>query len=156
MIRWPCWCTKQWQNAAKVLHNNIIQFPKDLFRYFLFTPTWPPRRQVKTDNTLAMTCTRICLKCGWDFQFVDENLFEMFAALKVLQSVVDWTLKILSMLWVYHKQRMYLSCSLKLGIGNNTIHFSRSWKRVTLCDFFKMKNKTHTKSKLALRLESNF
>ena len=27
----PCWCTKQWQNVAQVLHNNII--PKDFLRY---------------------------------------------------------------------------------------------------------------------------
>ena len=33
MMTWPCWCTKQRQNVAKVLHNNRITFPKDLFRY---------------------------------------------------------------------------------------------------------------------------
>ena len=71
-----------------------------------------------------MTFTRIFLTCGWDFQFVDENLFEMFAALKVLQSAVDWTFKILSMLSVYHKQRMHLSRSLKLDVLQFTIVLS--------------------------------
>ena len=32
VMRWPCWCTKLWQNVAQVLHNNRIKFPKDLFR----------------------------------------------------------------------------------------------------------------------------
>ena len=32
-MRRPRWCTKQWQNAAQVLHNNRIKFPKDFFRY---------------------------------------------------------------------------------------------------------------------------
>ena len=26
-----CWCTKQWQNVAQVLHSNRIKVPKDLF-----------------------------------------------------------------------------------------------------------------------------
>ena len=25
-MRQPCWCTKPWQNAAQVLHNNTINF----------------------------------------------------------------------------------------------------------------------------------
>ena len=29
----PCWCTKQWQNVAPVLHNNRIKFPKDYLHY---------------------------------------------------------------------------------------------------------------------------
>ena len=29
----PYWCTKQWQNVAQVLHNNRIEFPKELFPY---------------------------------------------------------------------------------------------------------------------------
>ena len=33
VMRRPCWCTKQWQNVAQVLHNNRIKFPKDYFRY---------------------------------------------------------------------------------------------------------------------------
>ena len=33
VMRRPCWCTKQWQNIAQVLHNNRIKFPKDFFRY---------------------------------------------------------------------------------------------------------------------------
>ena len=33
VIRRPCWCTKQWQDVAQVLHCNRIKFPKDFFRY---------------------------------------------------------------------------------------------------------------------------
>ena len=33
LMRRPCWCTKQWQNVAKVLHKNRIKFPKDFFRF---------------------------------------------------------------------------------------------------------------------------
>ena len=33
VMRRPCWCLKQWQNVAQVLHNNEIKFPKDFFRY---------------------------------------------------------------------------------------------------------------------------
>ena len=29
VMRRPCWCTKQWQNVAQVLHNNRIKFPQD-------------------------------------------------------------------------------------------------------------------------------
>ena len=32
-MRRPCWCAKQWQNVAQVLHNNRIKFLKDFFRY---------------------------------------------------------------------------------------------------------------------------
>ena len=28
VMRRPCWCTKQWENVAHVLHNNRIKFPK--------------------------------------------------------------------------------------------------------------------------------
>ena len=35
-MRRPCWCTKQWQNVAQVLHNNRIKVPKDFFRWFFF------------------------------------------------------------------------------------------------------------------------
>ena len=31
VIRRPCWCTKQKQNAARVLYNNRAKFPKDVF-----------------------------------------------------------------------------------------------------------------------------
>ena len=33
VMRQPCWCTKQWQDVAQVLHNNRIKLPKDFFRY---------------------------------------------------------------------------------------------------------------------------
>ena len=33
VMRRPCWCTKQWQNVAPVLHDNRIIFSKDFFRY---------------------------------------------------------------------------------------------------------------------------
>ena len=49
-MRRPCWCTKQWQNVAQVLHNNRIKLPKDFFSLLLCTPTWPPWRHVKTEN----------------------------------------------------------------------------------------------------------
>jgi len=26
-MRRPCWCRKEWQNVAQVLHNNRIKFP---------------------------------------------------------------------------------------------------------------------------------
>lgn len=32
-MRRPCCCTKQWQNVAQVLDNNIIKFPKDFLSY---------------------------------------------------------------------------------------------------------------------------
>ena len=32
-VRSNTWCTKQWQNAAQVLHDNRIQFPKVFFGY---------------------------------------------------------------------------------------------------------------------------
>ena len=34
VMRRPCWCKKQWQNVAHVLHNIKIKFPKYFFRYF--------------------------------------------------------------------------------------------------------------------------
>ena len=48
-MRLPCWCTKQWQNVAQVLHNNRIKFPKDFFHYCSAHQhgrcdiTWKPR-----------------------------------------------------------------------------------------------------------------
>ena len=35
VMRQPCWCTKQWQNVAQVLHNNRIKVPKDFFFYIV-------------------------------------------------------------------------------------------------------------------------
>ena len=49
VIRRPCWCTKQRQNVAQVLHDNRIEFPKDFFRYCSVHQharrdlTWKPR-----------------------------------------------------------------------------------------------------------------
>ena len=49
VMRRPCWCTKQWQNVAQVLHNNRIKFPEDSFRYCSVHQhgrrdvTWKPR-----------------------------------------------------------------------------------------------------------------
>ena len=37
VMRRPRWCTKQWENVAQVLHNNIIKFPKDFFTIVLYT-----------------------------------------------------------------------------------------------------------------------
>ena len=37
VMRWPCWCTKQWENVAHVLHNNRIKFPKDFLAIVLYT-----------------------------------------------------------------------------------------------------------------------
>ena len=52
VTRRSCWCTKQWQNVAHVLHNNNIEFLKDFF-YYCFVQqhgcrdvTWKPRIQV--------------------------------------------------------------------------------------------------------------
>ena len=48
-MRRPCWCTKQWQNVAQVLHNKRIKFPKDFFRccsvhqHGRYDVTWKPR-----------------------------------------------------------------------------------------------------------------
>ena len=53
VMRRPCWCTKQWQNVARVLHNNRIKFPKDFFRYCSVHQhgrrdvTWKPRIELK-------------------------------------------------------------------------------------------------------------
>ena len=53
VMRQPCWCTKQWQNVAQVLHNNRIKFPKDFFRYCSVHQcgrrdvTWKPRNICK-------------------------------------------------------------------------------------------------------------
>ena len=33
VMRRPCWCTKQWQNVAQVLHNNRIKFPSAIVLY---------------------------------------------------------------------------------------------------------------------------
>jgi len=33
VMRRTCWCTKQWQNVAQVLHNNRTKFPKDFFHH---------------------------------------------------------------------------------------------------------------------------
>ena len=49
LMRRPCWCTKQWQNVAHVLHNNRIKFPR-LFSQLFCTRTWPPGRHVKSKN----------------------------------------------------------------------------------------------------------
>ena len=49
-MRRPCWCTKQWQNVAQVLHNNRIKFPKDFFSLLSCTRTWPLWCHVKTAN----------------------------------------------------------------------------------------------------------
>ena len=49
VMRRPCWCIKQSQNVAQVLHNNIIKIPIDLFRYSSVHQdgrrdvTWKPR-----------------------------------------------------------------------------------------------------------------
>ena len=49
VIRRPCWCTKQWQNVAHVLHNNRIKVPKDFSHYCSVhwhggrDITWKPR-----------------------------------------------------------------------------------------------------------------
>ena len=37
VMRRTCWCTKQWQNVAQVLHNNRTKFPKDFFHHVLYT-----------------------------------------------------------------------------------------------------------------------
>ena len=37
VMRRSCWCTKQWQNVAQVLHNNRIKFPKDFSAIVLYT-----------------------------------------------------------------------------------------------------------------------
>ena len=50
-MRPPCWCSKQWQNIAHVLHNNSMKFPKDLFSLLFSTQTWPPWRHMKAENT---------------------------------------------------------------------------------------------------------
>jgi len=50
VMRRPCWCTKQCQNVAQVLHNNRIKFPKDFFLPLFCTQTWPLWRHVKTEN----------------------------------------------------------------------------------------------------------
>ena len=57
VIRRPCWCTKQWQNVAQVLHNNNIYF----FSLLSCTPTWLPWRHVKTENNLV---PRVSLERG--------------------------------------------------------------------------------------------
>ena len=36
-MRQPCWCTKQWQNVAQVLHNSRIKFQKTSFAVVLYT-----------------------------------------------------------------------------------------------------------------------
>ena len=33
VMRRTCWCTKQWQNVAQLLHNNRTKFPKDFFHH---------------------------------------------------------------------------------------------------------------------------
>ena len=49
VMRRPCWCTKQWQNVAQVLHNNRIKVPKDFFCHCSIHQrghhdvTWKPR-----------------------------------------------------------------------------------------------------------------
>ena len=37
VMKRPCWCTKQWENVAHVLHNNRIKFPKDFLAIVLYT-----------------------------------------------------------------------------------------------------------------------
>ena len=37
VIRRPCWCAKQKQNVARVLHNNRVKFPKDFFAFVQYT-----------------------------------------------------------------------------------------------------------------------
>ena len=37
MIRRPCWCIKQKQNVALVLHDNRVKFPKDFFVIVQYT-----------------------------------------------------------------------------------------------------------------------
>ena len=54
VMRRPCWCTKQCQDVAHVFHNNRIKFPKQFFSLLFCTPTWPPWRHVKTENTASI------------------------------------------------------------------------------------------------------
>ena len=37
VIRRPCWCTKQNQNAARVLYNDRAKFPKHVFAIVQYT-----------------------------------------------------------------------------------------------------------------------
>ena len=37
VMRWPCWCTKQWQNVPQVLHNNRSKSQKTFFAIVLYT-----------------------------------------------------------------------------------------------------------------------
>ena len=65
MMTWLCWCTKQKQNVAKVLHNNIITIPKDLFRYCSVHQhgsgdvTWKTRIQNMHVKIMQYECTVI-------------------------------------------------------------------------------------------------
>ena len=56
VMRRPCWCTKHWQNVTQVLHNDRIKFPKDFFRYCLYTNiaavTSPENRELGTARIL--------------------------------------------------------------------------------------------------------
>ena len=50
VMRRPCWCTKQWQNVAQVLHNNRIKFLKDFFRYCSVHQCGRGEVTMKTEN----------------------------------------------------------------------------------------------------------
>lgn len=57
---WFSLCAKQRQNVAQVLHNNRIEFPKDLFRYS-FVHQHGRRRHSTTSREI------------WDYDDKDEN-----------------------------------------------------------------------------------
>ena len=69
VMRRPCWCTKQWQNVAQVLHNNIIKVPKDFFRccsvhqYGRSDVTWKPRIKGQTHRWRQRSIQTFFLSC---------------------------------------------------------------------------------------------
>ena len=63
VMRRPCWCTKQWQNVAQVLHNNRIKFPKDYFRYC--SVHQHGRRDVRCKSRIHETVQGLTAKRIW-------------------------------------------------------------------------------------------
>ena len=73
VMRRPCWCTKQWQYAAQVLHNNRIKLPKVFFGYCSLHEHG--RRDVTWKARIVIVNARLLLKFEEPFLDVSRQSF---------------------------------------------------------------------------------
>ena len=80
MMRRACWCAKQLQNVAQVLHNSRIKYPRDFFSLYRHQefqfPLWyavhlgrENELQVLNGSHIFVSFTRILLLFGTKFQY---------------------------------------------------------------------------------------